>query len=114
MSEGDTAQLNCIITVGQLPVQITWTFHGAADSAKVTQEGVTTMKLGAKSSVLMIDSVKASHAGNYSCKASNEAGNSEHTTSLVVNGRSIINSCPRVVALMLLIWPAWEFSLVLA
>jgi len=79
------AELQCIIAFGQPPVQITWSFHGT-DSAKTTQEGVSIMKLGAKSSVLMIEAVKASHAGNYTCSASNDAGTVEFTTSLVVNG----------------------------
>jgi len=84
------AQLQCIVAEGQGPIQITWSFHGTADAAKTTQEGVNIMKLGGKSSVLMIDSVSASHAGNYTCRASNDAGIDEFTTSLIVNGGELI------------------------
>jgi hypothetical protein len=50
------------------------------------------MKLGTKSSVLMIESVTSAHAGRYVCRASNEAGSDEYETTLVVNGIS-----PRVI-----------------
>lgn len=88
VNEGHNVQLNCIISVGQPPIQITWSFHqnnGAQNSGK-NQEGVNIVKLGPKSSVLMIDSVKAHHAGNYVCRASNDAGTDEYSTTLVVNG----------------------------
>lgn len=53
------------------------------------------MKLGPRSSVLMIDYVKATHAGSYSCSASNLAGTDEYTTVLVVNGTVKADFIPR-------------------
>ena len=86
MSFGDTLQLTCVVSSSaDLPLQLTWSFHGT-DSAKLKQEGVSIMKLGAKSSVLIIESLQASHTGNYSCRASNAAGTDEYTTAVVVNG----------------------------
>lgn len=84
LSFGDAVQLTCLVASGDLPVQLTWSFHGSEDKKK--REGVSIMKLGSKSSVLIIESLQAHHSGNYSCRASNGAGNDEYTTSIVVNG----------------------------
>lgn len=83
MRSGDTAQVQCIV-VGDSP-QITWTFQGH-DANKTNREGVSIMKIGQKSSILSIEPVTASHAGNYSCRASNNAGIDEYTATLIVNG----------------------------
>ncbi|ODN02698.1 Hemicentin-1 [Orchesella cincta] len=83
LNEGEVAQVQCFVSVGEVPLQITWSFHSSQDDKP--QDGVTIMKLGPRSSVLMIDYVKASHAGSYSCRASNLAGTDEYTTTLVVN-----------------------------
>jgi len=84
LNEGEVAQVQCFVSVGEVPLQITWSFHSS--QADKPQDGVSILKLGPRSSVLMIDYVKASHAGSYSCSASNLAGIDEYTTTLVVNG----------------------------
>lgn len=85
LNEGEVAQVQCFVSVGEVPLQITWTFH-SMNLADKPQEGVSVMKLGPRSSVLMIDYVKSSHSGSYSCSSSNLAGTDEYTTTLVVNG----------------------------
>lgn len=42
--------------------------------------------MGKRLSVLMIDSVNARHAGNYTCKARNLWASASYTAELVVNG----------------------------
>lgn len=42
--------------------------------------------LGKKSSAMTIESVNDNHAGNYTCKASNNAYSVNYTAELVVNG----------------------------
>lgn len=89
-TEGMSAQLQCMVTDGDLPVDIRWTVagkNGASDS------GITVTKIGAKSSILNIDSVDASHAGNYTCSATNTAGKSSYTAQLTVVGTSIQIAC---------------------
>ena len=85
MNEGNMAQVNCIVPEGDTPLQITWAFHGLDTSPK-SQSGVSTMKLGQKSSVLMIDSVTSEHSGNYTCTARNSAGVNNYTAELIVTG----------------------------
>ena len=83
MNEGDFAQLTCVVTSGDLPLSITWTFHGD----KVGLEtGITTTNLGPRMSILAINSVGYRQQGKYTCQAKNEAGIRTHTTELHVNG----------------------------
>ena len=83
MNEGDFAQLSCIVTSGDEPLSITWSFHGE----KVGQEpGISTTNLGPRMSILVINSVGYPHRGNYTCQARNTAGTRTHTAELKVNG----------------------------
>ena len=79
------AQLNCIVATGDTPLHITWSFHGK-DSSTRSQAGVNVMKVGAKGSILSIESVTSDHSGNYTCTAKNSAGTANYTAELVVNG----------------------------
>lgn len=78
-----SAQLQCIVTDGDLPVDIRWTTAGQTHSAL---SGIEVTKIGSKSSILQIDSVDGSHAGNYTCTARNAAGQSSYTAQLTVVG----------------------------
>ncbi len=83
MDEGDFAQLTCVVTSGDEPLSITWTFHGD----KVGQEtGITTSNIGPRMSLLMIESVGYHHRGKYTCQAKNKAGIRTHTAELKVKG----------------------------
>lgn len=75
--------MNCLIYLGDLPMDITWLFNGAHINAYT---GVSIVKGGKKASILTIDSVHAGHAGNYTCKARNDADSAEYTAELIVNG----------------------------
>lgn len=79
---GMSAQINCIIVEGDLPIEISWTFHGPSSA----MSGIETMKIGSRSSVLNIDSVAADHAGNYTCIARNLAAVRNFTATLSVYG----------------------------
>lgn len=72
------------MTSGDFPVNFTWLFNGRQISDAVYD--VSMVKLGKKISALSIDIVRAHHAGNYTCVASNTATAVEHTAALVVNG----------------------------
>lgn len=85
---GEMAQLQCIVSSGDPPLQITWAFHGK-DSSTMKQKGVSTVKFGERSSLLVIDSVNSEHVGTYTCFARNLAGNSSYSTELRVNGKDI-------------------------
>lgn len=48
--------------------------------------GVSTMKLGTKSSILSIEHVTHGHAGVYTCVATNRAGEARYSATLRVHG----------------------------
>lgn len=76
--------LSCSISDGDLPLNIFWTFN-----SQLIVNGdmdISVSKLGKRSSVLTIDSVSGSHAGNYSCNAANNAGSASYATELKVIG----------------------------
>lgn len=65
-------------------MDITWLFNGQPINIYT---GVSIVKGGKKASILTIDSVHAGHAGNYTCKARNDAAAVEYTAELIINGR---------------------------
>lgn len=48
--------------------------------------GISTTKLGDRSSVLTIANAMAAHSGNYTCVATNAAGSASYTAAVHVNG----------------------------
>lgn len=80
---GESASVQCTISGGDLPMKVEWTLNGLTIPNYLE---VSTPKIGKRIHVLSIDSVKADHAGNYSCIATNQAGTTEFTAPLVVIG----------------------------
>lgn len=83
LHSGEYAQVNCLVGTGDLPLNIGWRLNGK--NLKNYPE-VSISKGGKRSSMLTIESVSYLTAGNYTCQASNSAGESVHTTELLVNG----------------------------
>ena len=83
MDEGGFAQVSCIVTKGDQPLTISWSFHGSNITSDL---GITTMPMGTQGSSLMIPSVGHKHRGTYTCKAANSAGVQTETVALNVNG----------------------------
>jgi hypothetical protein len=86
LDAGASVQVSCIVSFGDLPLTISWSFYGV-DSSKTTQTDVTTMKFGSRSSLLMIENINYEHNGQYTCTAKNSAGSVNYTTELIVNGK---------------------------
>lgn len=104
--EGQRTQLMCTTSQGDQPFNITWlmdekpiqvrpsdggtsvsSVQTAAAAATVeTSNGIQISDYPPFSSILTINSVSASHSGNYTCQISNIAGLAEHSTSLSVAG----------------------------
>lgn len=84
---GQTAQVTCTVSEGDKPIDIYWTFHGLQDMSKL---GISTSKIGYKTSVLLIDYVDAYHRGVYMCTAKNPAGSSNYSTVLNVHGIALL------------------------
>ncbi|XP_060529795.1 cell adhesion molecule Dscam2 isoform X48 [Cylas formicarius] len=80
--EGQSVQAMCLVSEGDLPLQISWQLN---DQDFDEFLGITPFKVGKQSSVLVIDSVTYAHAGNYTCRAANRAGETALTSELQVN-----------------------------
>jgi hypothetical protein len=83
INTGESVQLNCHVSKGDTPLKITWNFHGEELSSHM---GITTTKIGDRTSLLTISSVMAGHSGNFTCTAQNTAGSISHTATVHVNG----------------------------
>lgn len=83
MNYGETVSVSCVVSGGDLPINFIWLLNRVP--IEPYQE-ILTEKRGKRISALMIDSLKASHAGNYTCLAENSAKAVEYTSQLIVNG----------------------------
>ncbi|XP_026835365.1 Down syndrome cell adhesion molecule-like protein Dscam2 isoform X10 [Drosophila erecta] len=78
----DSVSVTCLISSGDLPIDIEWFFN---DYGISSYSGINVVKGGKRNSMLSIDSVQARHAGKYSCRAKNHAAAVNYTTELIVN-----------------------------
>ncbi len=102
---GANVQISCVVSFGDLPLSISWSFH-SIDSSKRKQADINTMKLGSRGSVLMIDSVNFEHNGLYTCSAKNAIAVANYTAELVVNGKThkIMHICINLPAYFLVVF----------
>ncbi|XP_031772523.1 Down syndrome cell adhesion molecule-like protein Dscam2 isoform X3 [Apis florea] len=82
-NSGDMVSATCSIMKGDFPVEIVWKFDGRAIG--FNDPDVTITRINKHMSALSIESVAARHAGEYTCVATNRAGNVTHSTTLAVN-----------------------------
>lgn len=81
---GHPVTVACAIIDGDKPMSVFWTFHGS----NISQENdIVTLPLGDSGSILTIRSVRAEHAGNYTCIAMNSAGLATQSSFLRVTGK---------------------------
>ncbi|XP_047359023.1 Down syndrome cell adhesion molecule-like protein Dscam2 isoform X4 [Vespa velutina] len=86
---GQTVTATCTILQGDQPVQIEWALNGKSISHEYPDISIATTK---RVSLLTIEAVTASHAGEYTCIASNVAGGTSYTATLAVNVAPVIMS----------------------
>lgn len=82
---GEQISATCSVLKGDNPIEIQWSLNNRIINENDNPDIMIT-KSGRKVSLLVIDSVKAHHAGEYTCIASNLAGSSSHSALLSVNG----------------------------
>lgn len=87
LEAGQSASVQCAISDGDLPINITWSFNG---ELLESTDDISIAMIGRKSSGINIDIVSHKHAGNYTCTGVNAAGNSSFTAVLNVNGSVFI------------------------
>lgn len=83
MNQDEPVSISCTLSGGDLPINVRWTLNGGEIES---WHEILTEKRGKRINVLMIESLKAKHAGNYTCWADNIAGVVEQTSELIVNG----------------------------
>ncbi|XP_043509532.1 Down syndrome cell adhesion molecule-like protein Dscam2 isoform X5 [Frieseomelitta varia] len=81
---GEQVSAMCSILKGDSPIEIRWSLNGEP-IARASHPDVSVTKTGRKNSVLIIDSVTAHHAGEYTCVASNLVGSVSRSAVLSVN-----------------------------
>ena len=84
---GDFAQLTCVVSRGDMPVTITWSLKGQKLNSGPS---ITTTMVGTRTSMLIISDVDFTHIGEYTCRATNNAGSVTHSAVLKVNGKSVV------------------------
>jgi hypothetical protein len=88
LNAGDATSLTCSVTKGDSPLEIIWLFNN--DNLDSTNYEIIISETGKRTKQLTIDSVGASHAGEYTCVASNIAGSTSRSAILAVNGIILI------------------------
>lgn len=83
-NSGDSTAVNCMISKGDLPLQIHWTLNG--DPIVNQLNHMQVVRLSPRFSSLSIDDIGGAHRGTFRCIASNQAGRSEAQSDLKVNG----------------------------
>lgn len=99
---GDLATISCAVIKGDFPLRIFWT-HNSYNITPV--EGIVITRMSRRISQLTIDSVQASHSGEYVCTAKNRAGLARHTAILNVNGYYSFSN----ITIVVIIWPGLNF-----
>lgn len=84
---GESLGVQCQITKGDLPINITWMHNGNVLNSN--EDGIILGRMSTKSSTLNIDYVSGHHRGVYKCLAANLAGVSDFETELLVNGNIV-------------------------
>lgn len=79
---GDSVSAVCTVVNGDSPLEISW----ALDSMPIDESHRISVITKKRNSLLSIDSASPSHAGTYTCVASNEAGATSYSAELTVNG----------------------------
>ncbi|XP_021705587.1 Down syndrome cell adhesion molecule-like protein Dscam2 isoform X42 [Aedes aegypti] len=85
MNYGDSASIQCSVISGDFTFRIEWLLNGNAISAIDSLTGLTTTEFGRRAKALSIEGINWNHAGNYTCRVSNNAGVAELTEELIVD-----------------------------
>lgn len=89
-----TVAATCIITKGDLPIEIWWMLHDEFQNTdrnlSSLHDGVMITRTSQKISMLNIDAVKARHRGNYTCFAKNKGGIAQHSAFLAITSKQRI------------------------
>lgn len=83
MNNDETVSVTCTVSGGDLPINFIWLLNRVPIEPF---QDIFIDKRGKRISALTIESLKATHMGNYTCLAENTAGAVEYSSELIVNG----------------------------
>lgn len=84
LNVGESTAVNCMITKGDLPLNITWTLN---DNRLISgRDGITLTRMSARLSALTIESIDGGHRGVFKCIVNNAAGSIAFESELKANG----------------------------
>lgn len=85
---GQAAQITCLISEGDLPLNISWSFSGYPNKP-LSELGISTSMFGQKANVLLIESTGAQHRGNYTCSVYSVPSSTvtQYSTELNIHGK---------------------------
>lgn len=83
VNSGDMISATCTVNKGDFPINIEWTLNS---KPLEVYSGIKTIRSNKRISILSIDAVSEENSGQYTCNASNVAGNVSYSTDLFVNG----------------------------
>ena len=86
LNDQEMAVVVCSATKGDLPLSIEWYFNGTPLKSNINGVLLTNTK---RTSQLAIESVSHYNQGNYTCAVKNQAGTTNHTSELYVNGTKL-------------------------
>lgn len=89
VNTGEGVQLTCYVGKGDMPLTISWSFNSKPIKNIF---GVSTVPVGSRTNLLIINSVQPEHAGVYQCQAGNPGGMIEHNAELFVNGIDVFGA----------------------
>lgn len=81
---GESSTVQCSISLGDMPIKYAWFLNGKP--LDKTQEGLSIVSVGKKTTVLSIDNLTEKFAGNYTCVAQNNAGHATYSAELIIKG----------------------------
>uniref|UniRef100_A0A1Y1L7B2 Ig-like domain-containing protein n=2 Tax=Photinus pyralis TaxID=7054 RepID=A0A1Y1L7B2_PHOPY len=75
--------ITCTVNKGDLPLNISWLLN---EKSVANIDTITTLLTNKRISQLSIETLRAEHAGEYACIASNRAGTATFKAQLNING----------------------------
>lgn len=92
LTRGKRLRVICTVTEGDLPLQVEWWKDGLKigdhDAAvKFGSQGVQVRRIDEYTSLLAISFLETTHAGNYSCVASNAVASFSRSAELTIRGK---------------------------
>lgn len=87
LQQGDRTTLTCTVARGDSPLSLMWMKDGEPlHNGGFSSSSIKVINFDEFNSMLTIESLGSEHIGNYSCRASNEAGQSAVATLINVHG----------------------------